>query len=92
MAAFRFADARSHNDRVRNAYDIPDTSGDFCDFELDGFEYSAEKSSNGEDWMITDVRLPNGIVQVDEEWETSDFEPYEIYDNQGREISINDLY
>lgn len=72
--------------------DIPDTSGDFCDFELDGFEYSAEKSSNNTDWMITDVRLPDGIVQLDEEWETSDFEPYDIYDNQGREISINDLY
>lgn len=72
--------------------DIPDTSGDFCDFELDGFEYSAEKSRNGQDWMITDVRLPNGIVQVDEEWETSDFEPYTIYDSQGREISINELY
>lgn len=71
---------------------IPDTSQDFADFELDGFEYSAEKGSNGEDWMITDVRLPNELAHYGDEWETSDFENYTIYDPNGREISVNDLY
>lgn len=72
--------------------DIPDTSGDFCDFELDGFEYSAERASNGEDWIITNVSIDNGLADVNDIWETEDFEGYGIFDANGREINVSDLY
>ena len=72
--------------------DIPDTSDDFCDFELDGFEYSAERASNGEDWIITNVSIDNGLADVNDIWETEDFEDYGIFDANGREINVSDLY
>ena len=72
-------------------YYISEPDDNFADFEDDsGFEYSAE--NNDGEWSITDVRIPEALAEEGDRWDISDFEDYDIYDPNGNEISIKDLY
>ena len=67
-------------------------------FSKDGFTYNWEGVGEPDDedeyseWIITDVSLEDSLANVGETWQADDLGQYTVFDANGREINVSDLY
>ena len=89
-----FSSASDFEERIYSKGEQKEPYGFFSE---NGFTYNWEgitedDEGNYREWIITDVSVDGGLADVGDVWSADDFDGYSVYDANGGEINVSDLY